>query len=126
MSLTFAFKWNYDYENADTIIVNNATFGYAAARKLLRDAAAFPAGASLRDYIDKHNARVINGPHKSDADKRPHMTVLGRVNGVTCACYHVYISAQGNASGVAAEATLKTGHKNDDRHAPMINSFKDL
>lgn len=126
MSLTFAFKWNYNYDDQDTIVVNNARFGYGAAIRVLREACLHTRGASLRDYIDKHNARVINGPHRSDADKKLHMSVLGRVNGITYVCYHICIGPSGIVSDVSSENTKKTGHANDDWHAPMIGNFSQL
>ncbi|MEZ5799040.1 MAG: hypothetical protein R3D63_17125 [Paracoccaceae bacterium] len=120
MSLKFAFKWDLDRETGQTIQVNGAPFGFAQARTVIKNALALTGGTGLRQWIDQHEARVINGPHRS-ADGRMHMTVLCRNAQGGEACFHVYVSRQGNASGVSQEPTVRIkGHALDDRNAPAI------
>ncbi|MBN8632809.1 MAG: hypothetical protein J0L76_18405 [Rhodobacterales bacterium] len=120
MSVTFALKWDLDRTTNQLIRVNNMPFGFPQARAVLRAALALPGGGSLRQWMDQHVARVINGPHRSN-DGRLHMTVLCRNAQGGESCFHVYVSRQGNASGVEAEPTWKIkGHALDDPTAPAI------
>lgn len=125
MSLKFALNWNVDHDKGGTIRVNGTAFGFNEARAVLRNALALPGGSGLQEWIDKHQARVINGPHKS-ADPQLHMTVLCKSAAGREACFHVYVSRQGNASSVSPAPTTKKGHVHDDLTAPVINTSQDL
>lgn len=115
-------NWNLDRATGKQVTVNNADFGFAQARTVLRNALALPGGSGLRQWIDLHVARLINGPHRSK-DGKLHMTVLCRNAQGGEACFHVYLSKQGNASGVSPEPTWKiTGHALDDPNAPAIGN----
>ncbi len=119
MSLTFAFKWDTDFNKGGKIKVGGAIFSVSQARKVLKDSLGMFGGDGLKTYIDRYHARVINGPHKSD-DPRLHMTVLGLKAGVIDACFHVYVNKEGNAGGVSPAPTRNTGHVHDDRNVPPI------
>ncbi len=128
MSLKFAVKWNYDYEKNAPLKMNGKDFGFTEARAVLRDALNLIGGAGLREFIDNHPARVINGPHKS-ADPSLHMTVLGKRTTGGEACFHVYVTKEGNANkekGVSPGPTTKKGHALDDWDSPIINHSRDL
>jgi hypothetical protein len=112
MSLTFAYKWNQD----------NESFTYQDARALLRSAIVHPNGESLKIEIDEGIALVIAGPHRTrGGDTRRHVTVHCASMWST---FHLYISKQGNLSGINREpqSSMKTkpGHVFDDRNAPFI------
>ncbi|WP_310497777.1 hypothetical protein [Sandarakinorhabdus sp.] len=130
MPLTFALKWNFDYKSQKLHQVGGKDFTAAHAIALLRVALFqknsegkpfFNGTGALKDEIDSGTARVISGPHKtSGGDTRQHITVHCARGHVT---YHVYISKNGNCSGVSQEAanpTKKPGHVNDDWNAPVI------
>lgn len=119
MSLKFAFNWNLDRNTNQPIQVNGATFGFAQARAVLRQALALSGGDGLRTWMDLYEARVINGLHKS-SNNELHMTVLGKKGSLVLAGFHIKISGQGNASAVSSAPTTKTGHAQDDRSAPAI------
>ena len=128
VALTFAFKWNWDYEKNKVQQFDNKDFSYAEARKLLKSAVADFKGQGLKGEIDGGTARVVKGPHKTPSgDTRFHMSVHCKNMRVI---YHVYMSKQGNFSGIDQEPvsgmTPKIGHVNDDRAAPAIQNSASL
>lgn len=119
MTVTFALNWNLDRDTKQLAKVNGATFGFAQARTVLRQALTLLGGDGLRDWMDNNVARVINGPHKS-SNNELHMTVLCRNAQGGEACFHIKLSRQGNASAVSPAPTTKKGHALDDPAAPAI------
>lgn len=122
MPLKFAFKWNWDYDKNAVQLFDGKAFDHAAARKLLKAAIADFRGSGLKTEIDTGQARVIKGPHKTQGgDTRFHMTVHCKN---MRAIYHVYMSKNGNFSGIDQEPVSgtnpKTGHVNDDMTAPAV------
>jgi hypothetical protein len=123
MSVTFAYRWNWDYDKGADLKVNGKAFGYADARALLKLAVNDPVkGVGLKGEVDNGLARVVRAPHKTDGgDTRLHMSVHCKIK---CMIYHIYISKNGNYSGLEQEPVSgmkpKTGHVNDDYGAPAI------
>lgn len=115
--LYFAFLWNRDYQN----------FTYDDARALLRAAVRDLSGTALKREIDTGTARVIAAPHRTiGGDKRLHMTVHCALQRRT---YHVYISKNGNFSGLDHEpqnSNKTPGHVNNDWNAPEIENSSEL
>lgn len=123
MTLKFAFKWNWDYDKKKWM-----DFTPDDALKLLYFACQTQGASGLVKEINEGLARVISAPHRTvGGDTRRHMTVHCRTLRRT---YHVYISRNDNFSGLDYEAVSgtnpKTGHVNDDWHAPVIESTNDL
>ena len=76
--------------------------------------------SKLKYEIDEGTARVISGPHKSITSKHNHITVHCKKCIVT---YHLNVNFNGvyKLGKVDWEnAGTKTGHRNDDRQAPVI------
>jgi hypothetical protein len=123
VALKFAFKWNWDYQKDAIQLFDNKPFEYTAARNLLKAAVADAIkGCGLKLEIDTGVARVVKGPHKTPGgDTRFHMSVHC-VN--MRVIYHVYMSKNGNYSGMNQEPVSgmnpKTGHVMDDRSAPTV------
>jgi hypothetical protein len=91
----------------------DTTFDQAC--ELIRDAFATSEGSCLKDAIDgspqhkDNRLRVINGIHRSDADRNLHMTLYWVAAN---ACFHLRIK-DGRLGKVSREPTRKTGHVKD-------------
>lgn len=129
MALTFAFKWNWDYQKDAIQLFEKKPFDYTAARNLLKSAIADDIrGCGLKNEIDTGAARVVKGPHKTPGgDTRFHMSVHCKT---MRSIYHVYMSKNGNYSGMGQEPVSgtdpKTGHVKDDRAAPSVPNCASL
>ena len=123
MTMKFAYRWNWDYDKKDWM-----DFTADEACRLVYFACQNNGGAGLVKEINEGLARVISAPHRTQGgDTRRHLTVHCRDLRRT---YHVYISKNDNFSGLDYEPVSgtnpKTGHVNDDWHAPVIASVADL